>query len=75
MPFIERTNPKYNLFIENEKGEALHLKLSNFTAREMLFYKASQRPFMRVGCQGASFGADLCKHHLSLFFYCIPNAV
>jgi hypothetical protein len=56
---------------EKGEGEGLHLKLSNFTAGEMLFHKVSQRPFMTVGCQGASFGAELCKHHLSLSFFFI----
>ena len=51
---------------EKGEGEGLHLKLSNFTAGEMLFHKVSQRPFMTVGCQGASFGAELCKHLLFL---------
>jgi hypothetical protein len=35
---------------EKGEGEGLHLKLSNFTAGEMLFHKVSQRPFMTVGC-------------------------
>jgi hypothetical protein len=58
---------------EKGEGEGLHLKLSNFTAREMLFHKVSQRPFMTVGCQGASFGAELCKHHLSLSFFLLHS--
>jgi hypothetical protein len=58
---------------EKGEGEGLHLKLSNFTAGEMLFHKVSQRPFMTVGCQGASFGAELCKHHLSLSFFLLHS--